>query len=101
MIRDMLFVFMFKAFIIQRACLLPCGFLCELRRPSTFQALLRLFLPAECIFFGVENQTLGAFKPMSIFLGQSIVLIFSIHKLVEDRSASGLLILSPYCRVKV
>ena len=69
--------------------------------PSAFQALLRLFLQAECIFFRAENQTLGVFKSMSIFLGQSIVLVFSIHKLIEDRFASGLLILSPYCRVRV
>ena len=41
--------------------------------PSAFWALLELFLPAERIFFGLEDQTPGGFKPTSIFSGQGSV----------------------------
>ena len=50
MIRGMLFVFMLKAFIIQRACIPPCGLLCESRRPFSLPGIAETVLASRVYF---------------------------------------------------
>lgn len=50
MIRDMLFVFMLKAFIIQRAYLPPCRLLCESRMPFNLPGIAETVIASRVYF---------------------------------------------------